>query len=266
MGLQARNTSPANKATWLEFNAKAGALVIGFGDTREEFQSVTGEITDMFLMDPMKPKAGTAVRANAAEIPVKLVVTLKDGEDRYNVSFALHTHKDNGLTFTAMNVVGTLYGTLMHHFVEKEAGKPNAVRLAAGLTDSGKSWFASYGEDENAADAEHRFPKEKRIASAWGTKADGTLDLGVEKEINGRKVMDVPEGFVGTYPAGPQKGTQYIDTEKVLELVGQMLVPFEEARAQRAAQRAAADQRGADEAGIDQDVADEARDALRQRG
>jgi hypothetical protein len=259
MGLQ-KNTagSSLKPSIWVEYSAKAGAFVSGYKDTREEFDSVTGEIVDMFIMDPTKPKTG-APKENAKEIPIKLYVTIKDGDDRINVGFPLHTTADKAIGFSAMNAVGSLYGTLMHHFVEKQNKRPNAIRLGAGTTSTtGGSWMYGYGQDENG-----EFPITRRIARAWGVKEDGTLNLGVEKQIGDKTVLDAPEGFVGTYTQGPAAGTQYIDTNKVMALVADMVQPFEEAKAQRAQARNAEHDH---EAGaIDPGAVDEARDSLRQR-
>jgi hypothetical protein len=261
MALQ-KSHSTGPKATWLEFSPKAGAFTIGFGEHQEEFESVTGEIVDMYLMDPMKPNKGTP-KPNAAEIPVKLVVGLKDGEERYNVTFPLHTNKDRGLTFTAMKAVAQIYGTLFHSFTEKEAGHPNSVRLMAGKSGGAEGkepqpFLASQGLNDQG-EYKHRIEK------AWGVKEDGTLDLGVERgEINGRMTYEAPAGFVDTYTQGPQKGKMFVDLDKVLGLVNDMLVPFEAARAERKQQQGQS--HSSHDAGIDPESMDEARDSLRQRG
>jgi hypothetical protein len=264
MGIEKKSDGAGKgpKPVVLEFSAKQGAFTIYNGRDVEPdvIKAVSGEIVDMMIWDPLKPFAGEP-KPNADAIPIKLVVELKDGEDRYRVTFPMNTHKDKSLTFTGMKAIGALYGTLMHHFVEKEAGRPHAVRLAAGLTDNDKPWFHTYGQD-----ADGKFPKELRIAAAWGVKADGTLDHGVQKEVNGVMVSDAPTDFTGTIQNGPQKGTQYIETDKVLDLVTQMVSPFDEARAERNAKYNAQHDKAAGEAGIDPDSVDEAHQALRQRG
>jgi hypothetical protein len=268
MGLQKSSQGGSNiKTTYVEFNSKAGQFQHGFGPEAEFYGLVSGEIDSIWIEDPMNPPAGKTRKENAGKIPVKLVVRLKDGDERIAVKFPLHTNEDKNVGFGGAKNVAQLFGALYHHFTEREAGRPNAIQLAAGLSDAreGKdamSWFVARGLDENG-EFKVRLPK------VWGVNDKGELNYGDQRLVDGKPETDSSGNPVYTMPADfteAFRDKQFVKFDKIWELVVQMNQPFEEERAQRAAQRGSQGQaHSAHDAGIDPDVVDEAQQQLRQR-
>jgi len=224
----------------------------------------------MYLQDPTKPFKGQP-KDNADSIPVKLVVAIKDGDDRYNLQFPMHTNKDQGITFSGMKALAQVFSTVYHSFTAAEKGLSDEIRFSAGLTDgkdggNQQPWVAS-GYKTGEVN-EKGYPVYQRIERAYGVKADGNLDLGIEKgEIDGRKIYEAAEGFVGVYPnsgvPANLRGKQYVDFDKVIALVNEMLSPYDAARAER---NRSGQSHSAHEAGIDPEGVAEAHETLRQRG
>lgn len=235
MGLK-QETGGGNgpKAIRVEFYSNSK---LGIGGTLREYKgadaepayhtTLSGEIVNMYVQDPMKPYKGEP-KPNAAKTPKKLNIVMEDEGQRYVLSVPLDTDEDKMISFSGMKAVATVYAACAHALTVKGANdaeveranaqggepslQPTAIQFRAGSTETGNAWLAARGGADFG----------QKIEKIWGFTPEGEA------------IVDQPEDFVTTF-----KGKNYVEIDKVYGLIDQMVAPFAEASAQRAAQRAA---------------------------